>query len=937
MKSPRCFCLPMLLHVAAFLTCGAALSVPLTREQRSEALARIDSLCAANRADSALAAIAPLLPQARAAGDSSLVAALLVRRGGLYAALGQAQRSEPILREAISLATALGDSAVLCLAVRWLSVAVGSQGRLPEAVDLYNRLLVLSRARKDRANEGWALVGLAWQAECEGRSGESARMYRRASELFAEAKTGSGEAWALNGLGTALSRLGTYEGALNAYRRAAAIARRMGNVTVESFAVNNIGTRELSLGDPSAALEDFQRAYDLQSKIGNKREMVTPALNISICETELGRYRDAMMILEKALADCTDQNYMDLEGKVLNQMAAVKALQGFHHEAAAFYRRSLGLGEALPLQNRAAAMIGLSGALVQIDSISAAMAVLRQGSRIMKSSANVQIWLDLESNLGERLVELGRNREALEHLRRAAREAERLGLSGYQVPVLTLLARAQRALGRPDSALVLLEQASRAWESDRSLPLDPEWRERRGASSRMLSTDLAALLLDEPPEVAESERVRAAFDRLQRFKARTLLERMLGPGEGFERISKPAPPEPVTLETLQQKILRDGELLLDAFLGPRESFLFVVTREECRVIRLPSEEQLAPKLRLYYEILSDPAPEGASDDAETIRSIGQGIALLFLGPIADLLERSNRIILAPDGPLNLLPFGELSFSSQDPVARDAVMEEKEWVRVPSVTILAWQRTQSARSEIPRSARILALAGAGTDSGQALEGALHEIGALKRRYAHVDTVMPSSGGDSSAVLTLFNGYDVLHLAAHTRLDDQHPWRSAIYLVDPLEVAVVRAAQIAEVKLDARLAVLSSCESAGGGILSGEGVQGLSSAFLSAGVPAVVATLWPVDDRVTVAFMDRFYRGLADGRSVAASLRRAQMAVRRDPSTRHPFFWAGFVLVGDGDVRLTMQRRLNPAWPFGIAALVFFGLVLAAGCLRKGKTR
>ena len=74
-------------------------------------------------------------------------------------------------------------------------------------------------------------------------------------------------------------------------------------------------------------------------------------------------------------------------------------------------------------------------------------------------------------------------------------------------------------------------------------------------------------------------------------------------------------------------------------------------------------------------------------------------------------------------------------------------------------------------------------------------------------------------------------------------------------------------------------------------------GLTSAFLSAGVPAVVATLWAVDDAVTAELMEQFYRELSGGKTVALALKAAQDAIRGRETTEHPFYWAAFVAAGD----------------------------------------
>jgi CHAT domain-containing protein len=181
------------------------------------------------------------------------------------------------------------------------------------------------------------------------------------------------------------------------------------------------------------------------------------------------------------------------------------------------------------------------------------------------------------------------------------------------------------------------------------------------------------------------------------------------------------------------------------------------------------------------------------------------------------------------------------------------------------------------------------------------------------------------------------YGVLHFATHAVIDDQHPWRSGVQIdgwrsPDPL----LRATRIASTPLTARLAVLAACESASGRALSGEGVQGLTAAFLSAGVPAVVASLWPVDDRATELLMKEFYRHLGRGLAVPAALSEAQRTLRSRSATADPFYWAGFVVIGEPTTSPALRaRRLDHR-----LALVALGLVVACtltwGTVRLART-
>lgn len=114
-------------------------------------------------------------------------------------------------------------------------------------------------------------------------------------------------------------------------------------------------------------------------------------------------------------------------------------------------------------------------------------------------------------------------------------------------------------------------------------------------------------------------------------------------------------------------------------------------------------------------------------------------------------------------------------------------------------------------------------------------------------------------------------------------------------DANDDGVLEAREIAALRLDADLAVLSACETGKGDLHSG-GVIGLSWAFLAAGCPTTVVSQWKAQSAATAKLMIEFHRQLSRGASKPVALQRAQLVLRNDPRYRHPFYWAPFVVIG-----------------------------------------
>ena len=148
------------------------------------------------------------------------------------------------------------------------------------------------------------------------------------------------------------------------------------------------------------------------------------------------------------------------------------------------------------------------------------------------------------------------------------------------------------------------------------------------------------------------------------------------------------------------------------------------------------------------------------------------------------------------------------------------------------------------------------------------------------------------------------YRIVHFATHGLLNSQHPALSGVVLslVDERgedRRGFLSAADVFGLRLSADLVVLSGCRTGLGKVVAGEGVVGLTRAFLHAGATQVVASLWPVDDAATAELMRRFYEGMLGKRrlSPAAALREAQLAVRGQRRWQSSFYWAGFQVQGE----------------------------------------
>jgi tetratricopeptide (TPR) repeat protein len=882
---------------------------------------RLDSLFRSGNFPALVDSASNHLAVAQAGGDSVMIGRMLTALGR-----GQIMTGSPEgisnLDLSILVSQTVRDTVNWMSALGYKSLVFSYQGNYDGSVELNELRLELAQLTRDRASEAWARTMLGYIALNRGEFETARSEYTAAVDIFFELDQEREALTPLVGLGRVYNSTRDIDNAKECYQRVFVTSRRVGDRVNEANAANNLGTIEFEFGDMELAAQYYERALTIARTTGNVRGTITPATNIALANAYLGRFEEAAAVFESTIATCKEYKFSGFIPSLMTRMGEVRFLQQRLNASARWYRRALAAHHEIDQKTHDAATFGVARALVYLDSASTALEYLDadpESRHLPEYSLGIHIYRS------SCLSSLGRPEEALAEAWKAEEAAQASKLP-MNTPSARRLGACYRALGNHDEAMKWFRESLTRHAVTRISKTGYDWRQRYGGIGGVV--DDAAVVLEQPDK-SRPEMEAELFDVIQRFKMRTLIERITEPrrlgqsGTGFEDLQS------VDLRTLQEEILEPGELFLDFAVGERAGYLFAITRASCRLVMVPGRYTEMPgKVAIYRQIVGQhPSRSGGPLEPEDVDRMNRSMGESILGGVADLVRSSTVLLVSTSRFYGGVPFGTLALPEEDGTSRQ-LLYLHEIRMVPSATVLAWQRSVAKPADkSAASSGILALEPVRTDD---LPGAHEEVESLRDRFAGV-TVRTETG--KPAISDIPRSTGVVHVAAHTEINDERPWHSGILLGESEgdfdEDPYLRAGDIATASLPVEVAVLSGCESAMGRPSVGEGVAGLTSAFLSAGVRSVVATLWRVDDAVTADLMGRFYDGLAGGLPVAAALRQAQLDIGAMPETSHPFYWAGFVVVGDAGGSVDLERKQAG---FSVSLLlVLLGVVALASML------
>lgn len=907
------------------LACIAALAVLGAASPLADRCARLDASLSrvpvrVVAGDSVMAIAGDLLAEARRSGEPAALLPALHAAARIRDVRFDESGRDSLIAAGLELAREEQDA-------RWtarfllLGSAQQSRARRPAPIDSVAGLLdEAATAARDPGLQAEATRMRAEAAMLRGEWAAAESLHLGSLPGLRAAARAASQVRVHTSLGQVLAMLARPERAAAHLDSAAALATAADEPGLLLGALGNQATLLYFRGRYEAGLEVTRRMVPLAAASRDSADRF-PVLDRLISFTlELGRpheaarYADTMAVLAERLA----RPAWTLRAR---QMLAQSALVGGHPElAVAGYRSLLMQGDALDAFNQRMVVTNLGSALAQQDSLVEACALLSAHLDGPLFAAPLDRSRAL-NHLGMWQLRLGDARAARRSVDEAIVLARQVDDRGRVLTLNTLLALVHGAAEQPALAWARYDTARAMWEEYRAGARTSEWREV--ASS--LGQDLAWTVLRLSADFPEHERVSgpqcpaaALFDAIEALRGRALLERIRpGAGAGAAAVA------PATAVTLQSRVLQPGELLLSAFVCPDSAVVFALDRDSLSVhaIALSRRTDIA-RVQSLHRLLATPPAE--RDPAATA-AMDSGLAWArreLMAPLAPRLARARSVIVAPDGVLGLLPLGPLLES----VVREP--DSLQVTQVASASVLAAIRERASASLAPTDS-VLAMSGPDPERVDTdLPGATQEVAWLARQFHRV---MRGSAGAMHE--HAWSRFAVLHLAVHSQADDEAPWRSAMRVGREPErgwQGMVEASDISQLDLRAHLAVLSSCQTAQSRQLSGEGLIGLSTAFIVAGVPSVLATQWRVDDATVEHAVRRFYAHLAQGQSAAAAL----AATRRELAARHasadPFHWAGLVLVGEPAtlVRLsprTPLERLATPWSLAVAVA---GLAIAA---------
>jgi CHAT domain-containing protein len=857
------------------------------------------------------------LDQARAAieqasaAQATLGVAVVLRQMGDKAIIRQPEVALPLYLDALQIATTVGTPR-LCAA---LTYAVGNgyrfSGNADEAMARFDEAEKMSVAAGSTPGElakihSQRAVLRMERGDLDGSLSDANNALRE----FGEAGDEVGMARVLNGLGNTEQAQGSYTAARQHYEQGLLLARKSHQRLGEAYLLNNIADTYLQQENVLLATDYCLQAIKIKEDMGNKDDLVTSLANLARIYQRSEQPAEALQTTQRAWALANETGNPAQKAMVLAEWGSIEI--GLKHHDAALEK----LRAARAFTANTGDRLHDNEILIQIAEAELSSGQYAEASRDATQALEFAEPLGFQKMVGTSANVLGMAQIGMKHMKEAgpaltesiaAVEQLREDAAGGDQAASEFFshhAKTYQELTSVNASQGLWEQAFLTSErekgralldvltrggSARKNDLTPQERNQQSilnARVAKLAQQRTSAALEKTPDAARlaalNRQLKAAHDAVSVFHERVSAAH---PDAGRHRGEAAL----ITLAQTAELLPSRSTAVLEYEVTEDATYLFVLTRGPNGAVLHGytigvGQAALGKRIGSFHTSLMSRDPGFAVAAASLYQ--------LLIAPAAKDLIGKRRLIIVPSDELWHLPFQAL----QDP-ANHYLIDNFSVSFAPSLSVL---RAYAARTGKASESKLVAFGDPATD----LPEAAHEVEAVADLYGKAHSTVFVRGAATLANYRVAalpgEGQEIL-LATHGVYDDHSPMDSYLVLAsgEPGKSKTVQldAGQIAATKIKARLVVLSACDTAEGKYEAGEGLIGLGWSFLAAGSESAVASQWRVESASTTDLMIAFHRSLRQNMGRAAALRSAEMTLAHDPRYRHPFYWAGFVLLGD----------------------------------------
>lgn len=868
--------------------------------------------------------------------DRTVLSPTLASMGGAYLLLGERKKASDYFVRALNLFKSIGDKRGEATTLTAIAVIYSKLGEGQKALELFNQALKLMKETRDIKGEVNTLSGIGTIYRELGDTPKALNYYKQALAIVESTDDSIGKALALENIGIIYNDMGykekaldtfkqtlqlrqsgagykggatkslhnigavytsmnEYQKALDFYFKALENARAYKDLDGAAHIPVSIGTVYLRLGDHRKALEYFAQALPIfryledRKNIANTLDLIGVA--ISCCDKQ-----EALDLHNQALTIGKELRNPSVQFHALNHIANIYTAMGERQKALDFHNQALTLIREIGNRDQEAPTLNNIGNIyLESKEYRKAQEYYERALAIEREVFDRNGEATTLTSIGVIYEEQGDLEKALDYFQKAidiqekvrteARLEEfKIKLADKSLTVYTRAILVNMRLGRSTQAFDLSEQArartfldqlgntrvnTRKGANEHLIQKEQALRFELGSLERQLSQERAKLKAGSSVEVIAALKQRLLFKQVEYETFLTDL-----------KLKTPEYASIFSVDSLKlsevQKRLDKETTLISYFVTQNNTLAFVITRDSFQAKLLPIKADEISAQTVAFRSFAD-----LKD------SYPQPLKKLY-GMLVAPLEpyiKTQRIGIIPHNTLHYLPFSAL-LNGQRYFGEGHVI-----FYLPSASVLSFIQ----QNRKPTGNSLLALAQGQSEGLPFLQYADKSAEDVARFYN--TTALTDNAATETAFRARAANSNVVFIAAHGKLNTLTPLFSQIVLAPDknndgfLEVHEVYGLDLKSVSL----VVLSACQTQLGEHSQGDDIIGLNRAFIYAGTPTIVASLWSVQDKQTGELMVSFFKHLKGGKSKAEALQAAQREIRA--KFPHPYHWAAFVLTGE----------------------------------------